>query len=113
MAEAEDKNTALVKTLAQVPSTDVLGIIFYANLARPSNFDILGKEDWELLAVEVKKDYEFLTIEQLKEIIMLGVKGKLDKEDSYSNYSINFKTIYMWIDIWLKRNGKSKLSFRF
>ena len=106
----ETKNLPAI-TISSLQPIKVMEVLYKSKLANPSKTDVLGDDDWKFLSIEVQKDYPTLTIDDLEKIITMGIKGHLDESLTYSY--VNFKTIYRWIDTWLKRNKKGRLNYKF
>jgi hypothetical protein len=72
----------------------ITAILSLLNLAANGNSKI-DNESLQLLSVHVAKDYPELTIVQLEEIILNGIKGKYNNEQFVP---INSITLYRWIE---------------
>lgn len=84
--------------LSTVPIGKILSAIIVANLSRPNNFEILSPQEWKTICEEIKMDFPNLSYAELKLIILNGAKGKYNK----NQFSINFFTIYKWIEMYLE-----------
>lgn len=73
----------------------IIAVLRECEPARMSNFSLMEEDDYALLAREVVKDFPYLTIEELRDTMMLGIKGKLD---AYKNRPVNFTRIYQWVE---------------
>lgn len=101
-----------IKSISTEKPVLVLKVLYKAKLANPSKVDVLGDDDWKMLVSEIQKDYSSLTMEELDNIIMMGIKGRLDENNTQYSY-VNFKVIYKWIDTWLRRNKRTRLNHKF
>lgn len=84
-----------LKSLASETPGVLLAILRKAELARTTNFDLLEDSGNEMLVQELSADFPYLTMAELNAIIMLGIKGKLDK---YRMRPLNFTRIYQWVE---------------
>lgn len=50
---------------------------------------------YALLREQLAQDFPYLNLKELREIILLGIKGKLDK---YKSAPMNFTRLYQWVD---------------
>ena len=73
----------------------IVAVLRECEPARLSNFSLMGDEDYALLSREVTKDFPYLTIQDLSDTMMLGIKGKLD---AYKNRPTNFTRVYQWVE---------------
>lgn len=92
-----DKTSATLKQWASFEPGSVEKVLRIASFARTNDFDLLSDEGWALLRKEVCKDFPDLTLPDLSQIIMRGIKGKISTP--YASSSLNFTRIYQWIEM--------------
>jgi hypothetical protein len=73
----------------------IIAVLRESEVARQSSFSLMEEDDYALLAREVAKDFPYLTVENLEDAMMLGVKGKLD---TYKSRPLNFTRVYQWVE---------------
>ena len=73
----------------------IIAVLRESEVARQSSFSLMEEDDYALLAREVAKDFPYLTVENLEDAMMLGVKGKLD---TYKTRPLNFTRVYQWVE---------------
>lgn len=73
----------------------IIAVLRESEVARQSSFSLMEEDDYALLAREVAKDFPYLTVENLEDAMMRGVKGKLD---TYKSRPLNFTRVYQWVE---------------
>lgn len=66
-----------------------------AALARTNNFDLLGSDGVEMLRNELIKDFPYLSLVDVNDVVMRGIKGQLDK---FRTRPLNFTRVYQWFE---------------
>ena len=69
-------------------------VLLKANLAKNSRQDFLSKDDWLLLASDIRKDFPNITCQKAMGIIDKGIKGLLDED--FEMRALNYTRIYQW-----------------
>ena len=80
------------QSLQKSETTELAKVLLLSKLARTSNQELLGDEDWIFLAETLQKDFEDISLDRAKVIIMSGIKGRFGDE----RQPLNFTKIYQW-----------------
>lgn len=72
-------------------------VLMETRWARTSNFELIGRDDWPLVANKIANDFPELTLGRLHQIIQKGIRGRIG--EFRSDIKINIPTIYHWIDM--------------